>query len=676
MTIKTLKSRFSQPIRDDLAKSGLSESDAIKMGWHQDAGGNLVIPYNNGTGFFRTRFSHPRQNIKNGKASLQRYSQPRGTKPELFLPDLGGIPWEKVKADTSRRLIITEGEKKAAAACKVGLACIGLGGVECWASKGGIPLDDWDIFDLGEREVWIVFDSDIVDKPPVRSAARRLANMLASRGAVVSMVDLPSDDTEKTGLDDFLVTKGLADGNGKTAKAAFEALPITIVQRIPKVDDLVDELNTAFSVVSVNGQALIQQEIVEADGVKTTHYLKLADFNLLMRNRFAFSPDGKIVQAAFAWLSHPKRREYSRVVFEPGGAAASEYNLWQGLSVSPAAGDCEPILRHIRHVICSGDEDAFRYLIAWCADMLQGPANRPGVAIVIRGEEGIGKGIFAQVLRRLVAPHSVQITQGQQVTGRFNSILKAKLFVFLDEAFWAGDKQSEGVLKGLITEAELVIELKGKEPIRVSNYARILMASNNDWVVPAGHGARRYLVLDASDTYKGDGQYFSDLVGHIDTGGLEAFADYLLNQDLSKVDLRKPPKTKALLEQKLESMDSADRFIYERLIDGANGDGLEWERAVPIDRFFQRYIEAANQVGERWHGDKNKLGKRLIKILRVDRDRQMVNLQRHYVWVFPTLEICRQSFAKYMEAEDMAWPDAGPTDPSGPSTAPKRKKYH
>lgn len=43
MSIKHLKSRFSQPIRDDLAKSGLTENDAAKMGWHEDNAGDLII---------------------------------------------------------------------------------------------------------------------------------------------------------------------------------------------------------------------------------------------------------------------------------------------------------------------------------------------------------------------------------------------------------------------------------------------------------------------------------------------------------------------------------------------------------------------------------------------------------------------------------------------------------
>ena len=316
----------------------------------------------------------------------------------------------------------------------------------------------------------------------------------------------------------------------------------------------------------------------------------------------------------------------------------------------------------------------YDYVIAWCADMLQNPADRPGVAVVIRGEEGIGKGIFGQVLMRLTAPHSIQVTQGHQVIGRFNSILKARLTVFLDEAFWAGDKGYEGPLKALITEPDLVIEYKGKEPIRIRNFARILMASNNDWVVPAGHGARRYLVLDASDKHKGDGTYFTHLVEQINAGGIEAFADHLMHVDLSKVDLRRPPKTKALLDQKLESFDSMDSFIVEMLMDGVNGITNRWQETVPIDALYQRYADVTKIVGKGWKESKAKFGKRLMKVLKLKRGRPMENLIRTYVWCFPTLAICRQRFEKYMETDDMPWPEDDGTDHEPPRPR-KPKKY-
>lgn len=641
------KDIFSKTIKEDLGKSGLTSEDGVKLGF-VEINGDMVIPYKNGSGLCRIRHSHPR---KVGNKEI-RYSQPKGSAPELYLPQIGNIDWVRIKRDVNVPLLITEGEKKAASACKVGIPTIGLGGVSCW-SQNRRPIAQWDEFNFKDREVSIVFDSDIIDKAPVQNAERRLANMLAQRGAIVRRVRLSAEGNKKVGLDDFLVDRGLSKGDLKAAKAAFEDLSKEVIPSLPRVDELVSELNEKFSIVNVNGQTLIQEEINIPQGPIETMYLRLADFNLRMRNRYAVDVGGDLVNASVAWLNHPNRREYSRVVFEPSGCKDDEYNLWQGLCFISKKGDCSLLLQHIFEVICNGDEVSFRYLEAWCADIVKNPANRPGVAVVMRGEEGVGKGIFAQALMKLTSPHSVQVTQGHQVIGRFNSILKGRVLVFLDEAFWAGDKQSEGALKGMITERELVIEYKGKEPIRLTNYSRILMASNNEWVVPAGHGARRFFVLDVGSQYKGDQAYFNRLVSHIDDGGLQAWADHLLNLDTSKIELRSPPKTKALLDQKLESMDSVDRFIYDMLMEGVNNSAT-WNSTVAIDRLYQDYLDSANKTGERWHSDKNKFGKRLTKIFGLKRERPMINLIRQYVWCFPPLQECRDLFARYMEA-DIEW---------------------
>jgi Domain of unknown function (DUF3854) len=176
---------LSQLILDDLAQSHLDAKDAADLGWYEK-NGNLVMPYLNGSGLERTRFSVPL--IKKKKS--MRYFQPMGTSPELYLPRIGGINWDKVKNDVSIKVYCTEGEKKAAVACKVGIPCIGLSGVDCWARKGGIALPQWDEFNFVERQVVIVFDSDIIDKAPVQLAERRLAQMLISRGAKASRIRL------------------------------------------------------------------------------------------------------------------------------------------------------------------------------------------------------------------------------------------------------------------------------------------------------------------------------------------------------------------------------------------------------------------------------------------------------------------------------------------------------
>ena len=49
------------------------------------------------------------------------------------------------------------------------------------------------------------------------------------------------------------------------------------------------------------------------------------------------------------------------------------------------------------------------------------------------------------------------------------------MLVFADEAFWAGDKASEGALKAMVTEEQLPIEYKGKDVLYVKNHIHLLV---------------------------------------------------------------------------------------------------------------------------------------------------------------------------------------------------------
>jgi DNA polymerase I-like protein with 3'-5' exonuclease and polymerase domains len=110
-------------------------------------------------------------------------------------------PW---LADVGIPLVLTEGVLKADSAVSVGLAAIGLGGVDGSYRKGA-PLDEWQLVPLKGRTVLIAFDSDVTRKASVRGALHRLAGYLRKRGAQVEIVIFPSGPHgEKVGLDDFL----------------------------------------------------------------------------------------------------------------------------------------------------------------------------------------------------------------------------------------------------------------------------------------------------------------------------------------------------------------------------------------------------------------------------------------------------------------------------------------
>ena len=74
-------------------------------------------------------------------------------------------------------------------------------------------------------------------------------------------------------------------------------------------------------------------------------------------------------------------------------------------------------------------------MIHWMADAIQNPSTRPGVALAIRGQQGVGKGVFVNMFARLFGPHFIQVTQSSHLVGNFNGHQKDKLLVFADEAF-------------------------------------------------------------------------------------------------------------------------------------------------------------------------------------------------------------------------------------------------
>ena len=95
------------------------------------------------------------------------------------------------------------------------------------------------------------------------------------------------------------------------------------------------------------------------------------------------------------------------------------------------------------------------------------------MAVVLRGLKGHRQRSWSgQVLMRIFRDHSLHITQQQHLVGNFNCHLVDALFLFLDEAYWAGDKQGEGTLKALITEGTIMIEPKGVDAFRCPTGSR------------------------------------------------------------------------------------------------------------------------------------------------------------------------------------------------------------
>lgn len=277
------------------------------------------------------------------------------------------------------------------------------------------------------------------------------------------------------------------------------------------------------------------------------------------------------------WYEHPARRTFNQIVFMPGKEApVGTYNTWRGFAVVPSPGNWDLFKSHIRDNVCSGDQASFDYLIGWMAFAVQHPDKPPGVAVVLQGGRGTGKGKFASTFMKLFGTHGLQITQASHLVGKFNQHLRDCVLLFVDEAIWAGDKAGENVLKGLITEPHLQVEKKFQDVTSAPNRLHIIMASNNDWVVPAGEHERRYFVLKVADTQMQNTAYFEAIDNQmLRQGGLAAMMYDLLAIDLSQFNIRNVPKNAALDEQKIQSLSASDLWWMDQL---GSGNSTNWKQ--------------------------------------------------------------------------------------------------
>ena len=427
-----------------------------------------------------------------------------------------------------------------------------------------------------------------------------------------------------------------------------------------EVNDLIKKYNEKYAVSFYGSRCVIIREVNDEKSIASVpEFLRKQDFfdhqaNYKIKIKPAKST--KTVSLAKCWFEHRSRRTYDQVVFDPDNSNPRHYNLWKGFAVEPVAGTCEKYLNHIRNIICNRNDELYRYVLAWMAHAVQYPANRPETALVLQGGQGTGKGFFVNAFGSLFGVHYKQVSQSKHLVGNFNSHLANTLLLFADEAFWAGDKQGENTLKALITEPEIAIEPKGKDVFTTPNRLRIIMASNEDWVVPANIDDRRFVVLQVSEERKQDHAYFEELKVELDNGGREALLYYLQTYDISNFNLRSIPKTDALLDQKIQSLKPVERFVYDRLLEGQWLDADNgWNNEIAKRDLYTAYCEASSNAGVRRRNFEGQFAKVIGKMIpRVSTIRRNTlntdtnNYQRVYYFVFPDLSVCRQSFEQYV----------------------------
>lgn len=355
--------------------------------------------------------------------------------------------------------------------------------------------------------------------------------------------------------------------------------------REPRLTDLqlaVDDVNNEYFAI--------------LNGGRLQHYREQEDRVVSLDEKaFAFELAHKLVKSEDAkgkvtwtpvtkiWRSHPDRRYYrDGFLLDPHNTNPNAYNLWKGFGVTPAKGDWSLMKQHVAEVLANNDRMIANYIFNWSAWSFQNPSLPPGTALVFKGGEGLGKGMFCNMLVKAFGAHGLRIQSMRHLVGNFNAHLRHCCMLFCDEAVVPGS-EGEGALKGLITEETIPIEAKGIDVVNMQNHLSVCMSSNEDYVVPAGKDARRWAVFDVSACRKGDKAYFDAILAEMKNGGVAAMLHDLLELDLTDFTPEScAPDTFALSEQKAQTLKGFERVWFDCLRSGE----VPFERYIGDDRPF------------------------------------------------------------------------------------------
>lgn len=468
---------------------------------------------------------------------------------------------------------------------------------------------------------------------------------------------------------------GEAEGFNRLLWEPMEAWP-------EATDPLVAEMNKAHWFVMISGKAAVCSKEWDPELRQWDIGLsRPADFVHRYKNRKVEVGSGKAkrtVTAADYWMGHPERREYlGGIKFLPGEPCPrGYYNLFLGLPVQPRKGASERFWAHVLEVIADGREDVYLFIRRWCAQIFQRPWELSRSSVAITGPEGAGKGAFVDRLGDLLGPYYLAVSRIDRVTGKFNSHLANRLLIYANEAVWGGNKAETGSLKSLVTDAWSDLERKGYDVIRSRNLKRLIVNSNEKWLVPQGMGDRRFLTHRCSDRYVGNRDYFRKLFAEAASpAGLSAILYDLLTEDLSDWDSTDIPATEEAGRNKLRSANGVHQWWYQVLRDGCHvardpvdpADG--WVTDPPRASLYEAFCKAAREGGRYAQCSDVVFGQEIRDVVPAVHSRErFVVLSRigqteerykRRCYVIPPLAECRRYFAKKYGLSADVWKNEG-----------------
>ena len=157
------------------------------------------------------------------------------------------------------------------------------------------------------------------------------------------------------------------------------------------------------------------------------------------------------------------------------------------------------------NLLCNNDKPTIEHMYQFIAHLFQKPYERPNIAVVFKGQKGVGKDLFINLLGEIIGKkYYFESSDLDSIFGKFNPNISHKLLINLAELQGDEGFKNDNKIKHFITSMNLTIADKGVKAWVEQNYLRLFMTSNSSNMLNVTSDNRRFWIIKTGNNYLTD----------------------------------------------------------------------------------------------------------------------------------------------------------------------------
>ena len=267
------------------------------------------------------------------------------------------------------------------------------------------------------------------------------------------------------------------------------------------------------------------------------------------------------------WMDDPDKMAYRKMDFYPENCPDDVYNTWRPFTASTITetGGSPEMFFELLNELTKGDPND--YAKKYLAYLLQKPNEKPTTCLVLRSNEGVGKGRFFYALKKVMGRHLVTETNNPQedVFGKNAEAYSQTKLVIMNESNATTNFKNGDRLKSVVSDEDgLKVDQKYIKAYEIRNLAGTIIAGNGKTLVNKSLKDRRYAIYECGEKFIQDEEYFERFTDYINQPyNQRAVYDALMSIDLKEFRHSKgmPKDTEANREAREKCLPKYLKFL-------------------------------------------------------------------------------------------------------------------